>query len=83
MSLPPTQVSGRGPISILKVAAGNGRVGVELRGKFNSDPGIKHLVATDHLESVRFATVRDRNPNPHGEYIVADLIALSERGLLA
>jgi len=68
----------RGPLNILDGAAGNGRVGAELRNQLANDPGIDCLVGTDLLPSARVATLRDRVPNPYDEYIVANLIEPSE-----
>ena len=67
----------RGPIRILDIAAGNGRVGVELRALLGKKPGISRLVGTDLMELVKLAAIRDRKPYPYDEYIVADLIACS------
>ena len=69
----------RGPLRILDVAAGNGRVGAELRDQLGKSPGIKHLVRTDLLESARLATIRDRKPYPYDDYVVANLLDTDTR----
>ena len=70
-------------MSILDVAAGSGRVGVELRRELSSIPGIQRLAATDLVKSAELATSRDRNPTPYDQYITGDLIALSQENRLA
>ncbi len=70
-----------GPLNILDGAAGNGRVGAELRNQLANDPAIDCLVGTDLLPSARVATLRDRVPNPYDEYIVANLIEPSEEAV--
>ena len=68
----------RGPLRIIDIAAGNGRVGVELRASLGKQPGISRLVGTDLMESAKLAAMRDRKPYPYDEYVVADLIACSD-----
>lgn len=58
---------------ILDFAAGNGRVGVELRLQLGRIPGIDRLIATDLLESAKMAALRDRRKGLYDEYVVADL----------
>jgi len=62
----------RGPLRILDVAAGNGRVAVELREQLSDQPGVERLVGTDLLESAKMAALRDRRPGLYDEYVVAD-----------
>lgn len=65
--------SSRARLRILDIAAGNGRVGVELRSQLGKTPGIERLMATDLLDSAKTAALRDRETSLYDEYIVADL----------
>lgn len=64
----------REPLRILDVAAGNGRVGAELRNQLGEYPGIESLIGTDLLDSARVATLRDRKPDPYSDFVVADVL---------
>lgn len=68
----------RGPLRILDIAAGNGRVGAELRDRLGKDPRIERLIGTDLLETARWAALRDREPDPYDDFVVADLIDSSQ-----
>lgn len=60
----------------LDVGAGNGIVGQELRIQLKGR--IRYLVGTDIIPEARKAAVRDR-PEVYDQYIVADLLADSEK----
>ena len=58
---------------VLDIGAGNGMVGEELR-----KIGVEYILGSDILPEAKVAAERDR-PGVYDEYIVADLIALSDK----
>ena len=70
--------SPRGPLRILDIAAGNGRLGIETRSQLGQQPGISCLVGTGLMESAKPAMRSDQKPNPYDNYVVADLTDSSQ-----
>ena len=67
-----------GPLRILDIAAGKGRLGIETCSQLGQQPGISCLVGTDLMESAKLATISDQKPSPYDEYVVADLTDSSQ-----
>jgi hypothetical protein len=65
-----------GALAVFDLAAGNGVVGEELRGR-----GVGTLVASDKIEAARDAAQRDR-PGLYAEYLVGDTDDLPQVGEL-
>ena len=66
-------------LRILDVAAGNGRLGVEIRNQLPAHK-IERLDATDLSEHARLATLRNREQDLYDEYVVANLLQKPHSG---